>query len=208
VNGLAATAVDRLRASDVTQVATLVMAGLVIALSTVWPSAGAGPNESWYGFAQARAVILALLALGFGASAALEPARRAVATAFAVLVISLLAVPLEVAAYAATYPATPLWWPLLGIVLAPGAYFVLGVGLGLVATKARLSAFLPLLVPAVVVGLLLLDVRLGWTVFNPLTAALQVSLPYAAATGVLSLLCLLWATQRWRHAQGRPEVSP
>jgi hypothetical protein len=196
----------RLRETDVTQVATLVFAALVLALVTVWPSSPRSVNESWYAFAQTRGVVLALLALGFGASAAREVGRRGVATAAVVVLIALLALPFEVAAYAATYPATPLWWSLVTIVVAPGAYFVLGLALGGVAARLRLGAFLPLLVPAVLVGFLMLDVRLGWSMFNPLTAPLDVSTWHAVAMSTLAAVMIAWAWRRWRVAA--PEVSP
>jgi hypothetical protein len=195
---------DRLRGSDVVQVATLVFAALVVTLVTVWPSTSGASNESWYGFAQVRAVILALLALGFGSSAVAEGPRRGVATAAAVAIMALLTVPLEIAAFAATYPATPLWWPLASIVVLPLGYFAIGLGLGRVARLLRLGAFLPLLVPGVVIGLLLLDVQLGWTVLNPLTAALVVSPVHAAVGGVLACVTLGWAARRLRSAE--PEV--
>jgi hypothetical protein len=200
--GLGTALEARLRANDVTQVATLVFAALVVTLVTVWPSAPRSVNESWYAFAQTRGVVLALLALGFGATAAGESARRSVTTGLAVVLIALLTIPLEIAAYAASYPATPLWWSLTSIAVAPGAYFMLGLGLGAAASRLRLGAFLPLLVPGVLIGMLMLDIRLGWTMFNPLTASLHISGSYAAVTGTLAALALVWGWLRWR--QGAP----
>ena len=202
MQGFIAAVEARLRASDVTQVATLVFAALVVTLVTVWPGTPRSINESWYAFAQTRGVILALLALGFGASAVRESGHRSVATAVAVGLIALLVLPLEIAAYAATYPATPLWWSLVGIAIAPMAYFMLGVGLGTIANRLRLGAMLPLLVPGVLVGFLMLDLRLGWTVFNPLTASLHVSGRYAVAMVVLAAAALAWGSFRWRKGPG------
>ncbi|CAN5677441.1 hypothetical protein BH23DEI1_BH23DEI1_13750 [soil metagenome] len=193
----------RVRASDVTQVATLVLAALVITLVTVWPSTLGATNESWYAFAQTRSVLLALLGLGFGATAVNERGRRGVGTAVAVFVIGLLAIPLEVATYAATYPATPLWWSFVGITLAPSAYFALGLALGALTARLRLGAFVPLLVPALLVGLLMLDVRLGWTMLNPLTGAVAVSPWYLAVMLALALASVAWGWRRWhRHDDG------
>jgi hypothetical protein len=141
---------------------------------------------------------VALLAAGFGATAASERSRRGVTSGLVVMVIALLTVPLEIAAYAATYPATPLWWSVVGVTLAPAAYFALGVGLGAVATRARLRLFLPLLVPALLVGFVVLDVRLGGTVFNPLTAPLEVSFTYVVVSSLLTLTAVAWAIRRWR----------
>ena len=202
MQGFLAAVEARLRASDVTQVATLVFAALVVTLVTVWPGTPRRVNESWYAFAQTRGVILALLALGFGASAVRESAHRSVATAVAVALIALLVIPLEIAAYAATYPATPLWWSFVGIAIAPRGYCVLGVGLGTLAHRIRLAALLPLLVPGVLVGFLMLDLRLGWTVFNPLTASLHVSTRYAVVMAVLAAATLAWGSFRWRAGLG------
>jgi hypothetical protein len=189
----------RLRDGDTTQVATLVLAALVVTLATTWPAPGSASNESWYAFAQARAVVLALLALGYGASAASETPKRATATALVVLLLAVLVVPLEVAAYAATYPATPLWWSLVSIPVATLGYLVLGVLLGRVIRAVRLGAFLPLLVPAVVIGLLVLDLRLGWTVLNPLTSAVLVSPWFLLVTSGLGTAGALVAALAWRR---------
>lgn len=193
----------RLQDSDAMQVATLVLAALVVTLAAVWPTPGSGSNESWYAFAQMRSVVLALLALGFGASAAAEPPRRAFATALMVMVVAVLALPLEVAAYAASYPATPLWWSLVSVPVAAAGYLVLGALLGRLARFVRMGAFLPLLVPAAVAGLLVLDVQLGWTILNPLTAALVVSPWYLLTMTVLGLAGLLWLAFAWRRGHGK-----
>jgi hypothetical protein len=187
-----------LRDGDAVQVATLVMAAAVITLATVWPTPGQGANESWYPFAQARSVILALLALGYGASAAAEPPRRAVATGVMVLIVALLAIPFDVAAYAASYPATPLWWSLVSIPLAAIGYLDRGRRLGRLARALRLGVVLPILVPATLAGLLFADVQLGWTVFNPLTSALSVSPWFVASMSMLSLVGVVAAAIAWR----------
>lgn len=188
----------RFRDGDAVQVATLVMAALVVTLATVWPTPGQGANESWYPFAQARSVFLALLALGYGASAAAESPRRAVVTGIMVFVIALVTIPFEVAAYAATYPATPLWWSLVSIPLAATGYLVAGVGLGRLARALRIGVMLPILVPATLAGLLFADLQLGWTVFNPLTSALNVSPWFVVSMSTLSLVGLVTAAIAWR----------
>jgi len=200
VNDLVARLDARFRDGDAVQVATLVMAALVVTLATVWPTPGQGANESWYPFAQARSVILALLALGYGASAAAEPPRRAVVTGVMVLVIALVAIPFDVAAYAASYPATPLWWSLVSIPLAATGYLIAGVGLGRLARALRLGVMLPILVPATLAGLLFADLQLGWTVFNPLTSALAVSPLFVLAMGTLTLVGTVVAAVAWRNS--------
>ncbi len=189
----------RLRESDAIQVATLVFAALVVTLATVWPTPGTSANESWFAFAQMRSLVLALLALGYGASAAAESPRRAVATGLMVLLLSVLVLPLEVAAYAASYPATPLWWSLVSVPVAALGYLVLGALLGRVVRAVRLGAFLPLLVPAAVIGLLVLDLRLGWTVLNPLTSAVVVSPLYLSMMGLLGAGGIVFTVLRWRR---------
>ena len=193
----------RLRDGDTTQVATLVFAALVVTLATVWPTPGSGSNESWYPFAQARSVVLALMALGYGASAAAEAPRRAVVTGLMVVLFALLVLPLEVAAHAASYPATPLWWSLVSVPVATLGYVVLGVVVGRVVRAVRLGAFLPLLIPAAVVGLLLLDLRLGWTVLNPLTSAVAVSPVHLLVMGALGIVGVSVAGVAWRRERGR-----
>ena len=177
---------ERLREGDSVQVATLVMAAAVIALVTTWPAPGQSTNESWYAFAQVRSVLVALLALGYGASAAAEAPARAWATAAMVMVVALTLIPLEIAAYAASYPATPLWWPLATVPLAAAGYLVMGIALGRLARYLRVGVLLPLLVPALVVGLVALDVSFGWTTVNPLTAALEPAPRFALSMALLA----------------------
>jgi len=192
----------RLRDGDTSQVATLVLAALVVTLAAVWPTPGSGSNESWYPFAQARSVVLALMALGYGASAAAEAPRRAVATGLMVVLFALLVLPLEVAAHAASYPATPLWWSLVSVPVAALGYLVLGVLVGRVVRAVRLGAFLPLLIPAAVVGLLALDLRLGWTVLNPLTSAVAVSPLHLLVMGALGVVGVGVASVAWKRDRG------
>lgn len=207
MNDLALRLDARMRESDAVQVATLVMAALVIVLTTVWPTPGQGSNEAWYPFAQARSVILALLALGFGASAAVEGGRRAVATACLVLVIALVTIPFEIVAYAGSYPATPLWWSLVSIPVAALGYVVAGVLLGHAARALRLGVMLPILVPATLAGLLFADLQLGWTVFNPLTAATSVAPWHLVAMGALAFGGLVFAAIAWRRGAPLEETA-
>jgi len=202
VSGFGARLEARLCESDSVQVGTLLMVALVVAFATVWPSPGQISNESWYAFAQVRSVLVALLALGYGASAASESLERRLATASMVVVFALLTLPLEVATYAATYPATPLWWSLVTIPLAAAGYTVLGVVVGRVTRALRLGVLLPVVVPLLLVVLLLLDVRFGWTIANPLTAAVAVSpwflmtMTTLVATGMLTWGWALLRTRR------------
>ena len=191
----------RARESDMVQVATLVMATAVVTLVTTWPTPGATSNESWFAFSNVRSVLVAILALGYGASAAFESVARASATAGVVMIIAALIIPFELATYAASYPATPLWWPLVSLPLATSGYLVLGAILGRTAHALRLRALLPILVPALIVALVALDVRFGWTTLNPLTAAHDPAPRFALSMLALTLGGLMVLVLR--HLRGR-----
>jgi len=190
---------ERLRTGDLPQVGLLLLAALVAVLGLVWPARAGLPNEAWYAVAQSRAVLLTLLALGYGMGLALEGPRRAAATAAAVLVVAISTLPLELVAHAGSAPATPAWWAWLVTPVATAGQLAIGGGIGVVVRRLRLVALAPLLVPAWVVGAVVADVRLGVRLLNPLVAALDVSAGYLAVHGACALLGLLvgaWAARR------------
>jgi hypothetical protein len=76
---------------------------------------------------------------------------------------------------------------------------VFGVLIGAVARRLRLMVLAPLLVPAFVAGTVAVDVRLGVTLLNPLTAALQVSAGYLALHATVALVGA--ALLAWRARQ-------
>lgn len=182
---------ERLSRPDLFQLLLLVLAVLATTLLVAWPPPGS-PNESWYALTQVRAALLALLALGFGALPLPpgRPERRA--TALALVAVALLSSPLEVAAHAATQPATPLAWPLLLAPLDTLAFYGLGVGLGALLRVLRLGLLLPLAVPALLVGLAVLDTALGRTLANPVRAAARGSLPHAVLAGLVAVALTAW----------------
>jgi hypothetical protein len=201
---LAASASDRLRATDLPQVGLLVLAAMVAALALAWPGRPGAPNEAWYAVAQTRSVLQALLALGYGIGLAHEGPRRAVGTVIGVLVVAVSTLPLELVAHVGSVPATPAWWAWLMTPIAVAGQLAIGAGLGLIVRRLRLGAVAPLLVPAAVVGAVALDVRLGITVLNPLTAALAVTPPYLAVHAAAALAGLAVALLAVRRGWSAP----
>lgn len=168
---LFATVAYRLRQRDLLQALVALFALLIFALAVGWPGAGEA-NGSWSGVAQARSVALMLLAVGFGVFGAADPKGR-LETLLALSLLVLLALPLEALAYAASYPAVPLWWLTAQPLLDTAAYF--GIGLFLGRATRRVPALWPLLPPLAFVGLLGLSVWLEQPLLNPVASALQVS---------------------------------
>ncbi len=189
----------RLRAGDLPQFGLLLLALLVATLVVTWPARPGLPNESWYTVSQARSVLVALLALGYGMGLPLATPRGAAGTALAVSLLAITTLPLEMVAHAGSAPATPAWWAWLVTPVATLGHLALGALLGIVVRRLRLTALAPLLAPAVVIGTVAIDVRLGVTLLNPLTAALQVAPGHLAFHGVTALLgaaALGWAARR------------
>jgi hypothetical protein len=199
---LAQSASERLRSSELPQVGLLLLAALVATLAVAWPGRPDAANEAWYAVAQTRSVLQALLALGYGIGLAMEGPQRAAGTVVGVLVVALSALPLELLAHAGSAPATPAWWAWVTAPVAVAGQLAIGAGLGVVVRRIRLVALAPLLVPAAVVGAVALDVRMGITVLNPLTAALQVAPTYLlvhAAAAIVGVGVAVAAARRgWR----------
>lgn len=190
---------ERLRAGDLPQFGLLVLALLVATLMVTWPARAGLPNESWYTVSQTRSVLVALLALGYGMGLPLMSPRRALSTALAVLLLAITTLPLELVAHAGSAPATPAWWAWVATPIATAGHLALGGLLGIVIRRLRLTALAPLLAPAVLVGAIAIDVRLGVTLVNPLTAALQVApghLAFHGAAAFLGAAALAWAGRR------------
>ncbi len=191
---------ERLRAGDLPQYGLLVLASVTVILAATWPARAGLANESWYAVAQARSVLVALLALGYGMGLATEVPRRAASTALALILVAVTTLPLELLAHAGSAPATPAWWAWATTPVTVAGHLVFGAGLGAAARRLRLMVLAPLLVPAFVAGTVAIDVRLGVTLLNPLTAALQVSVGYLvlhAAVALLGVVLLAWRARRY-----------
>ncbi len=200
----------RARCPDVLQALALFLAALLFVLAVRWPGGG-GANETWFALAPTRAALLALIAMGFGAAEAREPPARRRATAGAVLVFVVASVPFEVASYAASYPAVPLWWPSVLPFIETFAYFCLGTALARAAALARLDAFLTLLVPLTLIAATWLDVRLGLDLLNPLTSSQSVAWPHAllmVALAVAGAVWLAWPGRRAAATDGEGASAP
>jgi len=194
----------RLQGGDLPQVGLLLLAALVVALGLAWPGRVGSANEAWYAVAQTRAALLALLALGYGLGLPLEGPRRAAATTVAVLVVALSTLPLELVAHLGSAPATPAWWAWVVTPVGVAGQLALGAALGPLIRRLRLVAVAPLLVPAALVGVVALDVRLGITLLNPLTAALQVAPGYLATHAAIALTGLAVAARAARRGWSAP----
>lgn len=172
----------------------VVLLGGVTVLS--WPGAGSVNNLSWYSLSPARNALLALAATGYGAAARRQAAMTRpgseVRTVLALLGWALLTLPFEVVTYAATYPATPLVWPLLINAVTVLAFYGAGRALGTALRLLRASWLLPLAVPLLLVLLAWFDLRLEVVVFNPWGAVLAPA-PYlgVAAFGAALTIALI-----------------
>lgn len=175
---------------DWTQLLTLFFVVVLFVLGTRWAGSGVPVDDSWYGVAPTRWVALALLALGYGAAFSERPRVHRVAAITNLAVAALVSYPIELAAYAVSHPAVPLWWGLVVPLLAAPAFFGLGVALGRVSARLRLRSLLPLTVPGLLVGLTWLDIQLGAGVANPLTTATTVAPGHLAVVTVGALVTI------------------
>ncbi len=188
---------ERLARSDMVQLVALAFVALTLTIGFSWPSGGRVVNESWYSVAPVRTTMLALLALGFALaqgpfSNGSSWRHEARVSLVALLTLTLLTAPFEVVSRAASYPAVDQWWSLAVPLLVVPAYFGLGLVLARVTSRWRLGWSLPLLVPAVLVGLVWLDLKLNRTLFNPWAAPLALSWGFAAVMGAATLATTLW----------------
>lgn len=193
LNGVA----QRLSRSDMIQVVALAFVTLTLTTGLSWPSGGSVVNESWYSVAPLRSTMLALVALGvaltqgpFGAGSTWRYEARV--SLLALLTVALLTAPFEIATRAASYPAVDPYWSLAVPLLAVPAYYGLGLLIARVTARWRLGWSLPLLIPAVLAGLVWIDLTVGQTLFNPWAAPLALSWGFAAVTGTATLATAAW----------------
>lgn len=185
---------ERLRGGDLIQVATLLLAVLIFVLVMRWPLDSSQANESWYAFGQTRLVTLALLALSYGSLFTSRPVRSRVTTGLALITLALMTIPFDVAAYASSFPATPLWWSLILPVIDTGAFYGIGLAIGWLLARLRLGAILPLVIPAVLIAMVAFDVRTRTRLLNPLSASIEVASGHLALmTAVLALTVVILA---------------
>ncbi|MFA5568380.1 MAG: hypothetical protein WC972_07005 [Trueperaceae bacterium] len=214
----------RLQRPDLLQIGGLFLVVLVVALNANWPGSGARVNESWLVVAPLRNSVLALLGLAFGAYHAALPTRSVDAqsggedatqpsfhearegtrvTWFALLVITLLSWPFELAAQAGSFPATPGYWPAIVAPVTVTGYFGLGLLMGWFLRGPFSGVLLLVCVPATLAGTIWLDFALHTVIANPWAGPLTVAPAYLVCMLGLSVVTLI----RTRPATG-PRIPP
>jgi hypothetical protein len=194
---------DRFTRSDMLQLATLFMAVLMVAFVISWPTSNRVANDSWYAVIQARMVALSLLALGYGASQR-KPADSAALGCL--LVLAVLSLPVEILGYLVSFPSSNLGYSAALMMVNTVAMFGMGYLLGALLHTLRLSFLTPLAVPALLVGLVVLDLRLGVTVFNPLAALTSASLWHLAVMMGIAIVTLIGLSVQRTQLALRQEV--
>jgi len=183
---------ERLSREDLISVVVFYPAVLLLVLALTWQGIG-GLAGVWTPLAHTRGIVLALLGLGYGVGLGDEtiPVQRS--TAVALVIIALLALPVELAALAASYAPVPLGWVLVLPPLTVLGFLAVGRLLGALLARLRLRALAPVMVPAVLAGTFFLDISLGRNLLSPFHAALAPSLPHPAILILASLgLLLSW----------------
>lgn len=170
----------RVTQPDAQQYLALYFISLLFALMASWPTPGSPINDAWFTLAYTRAAALGLLGLGYGAAKVGERPQERALIAIMLALFAVLALPIEVAAYAASYPATPLSWVLPLPALTALAMYALGLLLGRFLQLLRLHPLTPIVVPAALAGMVALDVSVGTNLLNPFTAAVRVSWAHLA----------------------------
>jgi hypothetical protein len=181
----------RLMRSDFIQLSTLFFAILLFSLMISWPQSQE-ENRSWYMLVQTRITGLTLLALGFGSQCAKAKKPEPLVTLLALLSLGVLTLPLEMAAYAASFPGTPLWWSLGITLLDTVAFFGLGVALAAVFHRLHLQALLPVVNLVIFVLFLTFDFGLPIVLMNSLLAVTVLSPYHLGAMLVATSLTALW----------------
>ncbi len=193
----------RLRRSDMIQALAIGLLALAFVVAVRWPSSAAEVNEVWFVMAPVRAALLAVAGLIFGAlwgSGAgaqprpdgtpppppLEPAEGR-ATLAALLVVTALTWPFEIASQAASYPDASFARSALVPFLAVASCFALGAWLGAAAKRAGLMFLAPLAVIAVVALALWLEYTSGVNLLNPARGVLEGGTAFLAVNVALGL---------------------
>lgn len=202
-----------LRREDMTQLLMALLALLIFVLVITWPES-AQANNSWYALAQVKVAALALLGLAYGSVVSERSLGEQRLTLAALGCMDALTLPLETATYAASYPLTPLWWPLLIGAVDVIAFFGVGLALGTLLTKLRLRTLLPLVVPLILVGVVSFDVWLStWTqqaVLNPFTAVTHPSAAHLTVAGLCAGATLIYLARAARPSPqnvSQPDTS-
>ncbi|MEX2540375.1 MAG: hypothetical protein WD314_01155 [Trueperaceae bacterium] len=181
----------QLASPEAQQYLALYLIALLFALLASWPTTGSVSNDSWFSLAYTRAAGIGLLGIGFGINYSRAARQEKVLVAAMLGCFALLALPLELAAYAASYPTTPVAWFLALPPLSALAMFAVGLLLGGLLGLVRLRVLAPVIVPAALVGMVAFDVAAGLNILNPFTGAVRVSWYHLATLLSLAALLLL-----------------
>lgn len=195
----------RLRRSDMIQVLAVGLLALAFVVAVRWPTGSAEVNEVWFVMAPARAVLLAVASLVFGAlwgigggadepvrpdgtpvPSSLEPAEGR-ATLGALLVVALLTWPFEIAGHAASYPDANFALSALAPFLVVGAFFAIGAWVGAGARRSGLLFLAPLASIAVVGAAIWFESVSGVNLINPARGVLEGSASFLTVGGALTL---------------------
>ncbi len=213
----------RLQRPDLMQVGGFFLAALVVALNANWPGSGARVNESWLVVAPLRNSLLALLGLAFGAYHGAQtgapsdetaaprdgagPAREgARVTWLALLVITLVTWPFELAAQAGSFPATPSYWPAIVAPATLTGYFGLGLLLGRVVRGPYSGVLLLVCVPATLAALVWSDFALHTVITNPWAGPLAVAPAYLACMLALTVVTVVTVVRIGPGRRAEPGV--
>ena len=177
----------RLCQTDMTQLLIGFFALLLFVLTVTWPQGAGSVNDSWYALVQTKTVALVLLSLAYGSAGHAASRQTLTLTLLALLCFHLLGIPFEVATYAASFPSTPLWWPLVAVTLDITAFFGVGLSAGRVLARAQLGALIPILAPLILVGIVCVDIWIGRALLSPFTTVTTVAPAHLVATGALSV---------------------
>ena len=200
-----------LRREDLAQLLIGLFALLTFVAIIMWPSDMQDVNNSWYTFAQVKVAALAFLGLTYGSVSSTRTLSEQRLTLAALGCFHILTLPLETATYAASYPSTPLWWPLLVCAADIVAFFGVGLVLGTLCSRLRLRALLPLAIPLVLVGVVSFDVWVsvwvGQPVLNPFTAVTAFSAVHLAVAGSVAAATLTFLVRKSAiETDARPHV--
>lgn len=189
----------RLRQGDMLQLMLAFFTILLFVLLVTWPNNGQASFNGWYALEQTKVAALVFVSIAFGSYAHRRSRRDSLMTLLALQCFHILSLPLEMTAYALSRPAVPFWWPLLNMTLAIFGFFTVGVLMGYLFKRLRLSLLLPMVAPLTLVSLIAIDVRLGFSLVNPMLVVAVVSYQHLIFVGILSALGLWYLLRRDRH---------
>lgn len=191
---------ERLGQPDTVQVLLGYLALSTVIILLAWPSHALDPNDAWFTLAPAKSLFAAFVSLTYGLSHARKPREERTLVLLVLLALFVLSLPLEAVAWMTSVPPLPFWWSPLVQSLAVPAYFALGVGLGQGLARLNLLALAPVLALLLLAGAFFADLALGVVLFNPATAATNVSPMHLGFTASLLALYLVVTLSKGRRS--------